>query len=76
MRALGAETMIPMHFGTFRNGEEADGEAVSGLVDAVAASPDLADRVVILDNGQWTDVPDASEAGLLPVILSATSDSF
>ncbi len=63
MRELGAANMIPMHFGTFRNGEEAEGEAVSGLVDAVAASPDLADRVVILDNGQWTDVPFPSEAG-------------
>lgn len=63
MRDLGAATMIPMHFGTFRNGEEAEGEAVCGLVDAVAASPDLAGRVVILDNGQWTDVPFPSEAG-------------
>ncbi len=63
MRALGAQTMIPMHFGTFRNGEEADGEAVSVLIDSLAASPDLSDRVVILDNGQWTDVPAPSGAG-------------
>lgn len=57
MRELGAATMIPMHFGTFPNGEEAEGEAVSDLVDALDASPDLAGRVVILDNGQSTDVP-------------------
>jgi len=62
MRELGAATMIPMHFGTFRNGEEAEGEAVAGLVNAVAAAPDLAGRVVILDNGQWTDVPPPSAA--------------
>ena len=62
MRELGAAAMIPMHFGTFRNGEEAEGEAVSGLIDAVDASPDLADRVVILDNGQWTDVPPRPES--------------
>jgi len=71
MRELGASTMIPMHFGTFRNGEEAEGEAVSGLVDAVAASPDLAGRVVILDNGQSTDVPLPSEAGHGPVDSTA-----
>ena len=56
MRDLGAETMIPMHFGTFPNGAEADGEAVRVLVNALAAQPDLAGRVVILDNGQtWDD---------------------
>ena len=55
MHALGAETMIPMHFGTFPNGAEADGEAVSVLVNAVAAQPDLSGRVVILDNGQTWD---------------------
>ncbi len=54
-RDLGATTMIPMHFGTFPNGEEAEGQAVSVLVDAVAAQPDMAERVVILDNGQsWS----------------------
>ena len=64
MRLLGAETMIPMHFGTFRNGEEADGEAVSLLVDALSASADLDGRVAILDNGQWMDVPEASNVEL------------
>src|SRR5262249_11589711 len=68
---LGASRMIPMLVGTFRTGEEAEGEAVSGLVDAVAASPDLAGRVVILDNGQSTDVPLPSEAGNGPVDSTA-----
>jgi L-ascorbate metabolism protein UlaG (beta-lactamase superfamily) len=54
-RDLGAETMIPMHFGTFPNGAEGEGQAVSVLVDAVAAQPDMQERVVILDNGQsWS----------------------
>jgi L-ascorbate metabolism protein UlaG (beta-lactamase superfamily) len=54
-RDVGATTMIPMHFGTFPNGAEGEGQAVSVLVDAVAAQPDMAERVVILDNGQsWS----------------------
>ena len=54
-RDLGAKTMIPIHFGTFPNGAEGEGQAVSVLVDAVAAQPDMSERVVILDNGQsWS----------------------
>ncbi len=58
-RDLGASTMIPMHFGTFPNGEEAEVEPVEVLVDALAVSPDARGRVAILDNGQSLDVPPA-----------------
>lgn len=57
LRVLGASTMIPMHFGTFPNGDDAEIEPVEVLVDTVAASPDLRGRVAILDNGQSLDVP-------------------
>ena len=57
MRDLGAETMIPMHFGTFPNSNEGETEPVEVLADALAVSSDLRDRVAILDNGQSVDVP-------------------
>ena len=60
MRLLGAESMIPMHFGTFPNGDEGDSEAALTLQAAVDESDDesLEDRVVILDNGQsWQSEP-------------------
>jgi L-ascorbate metabolism protein UlaG (beta-lactamase superfamily) len=77
MRDLEAETLIPMHFGTFPNGEEAEGQAVSVLVDALAAQPDLDGRVVILDNGQrWTSVRESSDprAPRTETALQADSD--
>jgi len=57
MRDLGAQTMIPMHFGTFPNSDEGETEPVEVLVDALAVSPDVRGRVAILDNGQSVDVP-------------------
>ena len=60
-RALGASTSLPMHFGTFPNGEEGETEAVDLLRTLLAAAPDLAGRVAILDNGQSLDVPFASQ---------------
>jgi hypothetical protein len=60
MHLLGAESMIPMHFGTFPNGDEGDSEAALTLQAAVDESedPTLEDRVVILDNGQsWLSEP-------------------
>jgi L-ascorbate metabolism protein UlaG (beta-lactamase superfamily) len=56
MRDLGAHTMIPMHFGTFPNSDDGETEPVEVLVDALALSPDLRGRVVILDNGQSADI--------------------
>jgi L-ascorbate metabolism protein UlaG (beta-lactamase superfamily) len=53
---LGAATMIPMHFGTFPNGDEAETESVDLLRSLVAEEPDPDHRVEILDNGQSVDV--------------------
>jgi L-ascorbate metabolism protein UlaG (beta-lactamase superfamily) len=64
MRLLGAETMIPMHFGTFPNGDEGESEAaltLQALVDE-DSDPTLEERVVILDNGQsWMSEPKRRE---------------
>ena len=65
MRQLGAEAMIPMHFGTFPNGDEGDSEAALTLQALVDESDDatLKERVVILDNGQsWMSEPKRYEA--------------
>jgi L-ascorbate metabolism protein UlaG (beta-lactamase superfamily) len=56
---LGAATMVPMHFGTFQDGDDAQTEAVDLLRSLLAAKPDLAPHVIILDNGQSADVPPA-----------------
>ncbi len=48
-RALHAQVTIPIHFGTFAQGDEADGEAEAKLRAALAA-PD-SPRFVILKNG-------------------------
>jgi L-ascorbate metabolism protein UlaG (beta-lactamase superfamily) len=56
-RALGAATTMPVHFGTFPNGDDAEFEAVETLRAALADAPDLAPHVVVLDNGESLDVP-------------------
>jgi len=61
--------MIPMHFGTFPNGDEGETEAVELLEAAIADSPDLANRVTILDNGQSTDVAPAAPQELFEATL-------
>jgi len=70
-RDLGAKTMIPMHFGTFPNGAEAEGQAVAVLVDAVAAQPDMSERVVILDNGQSWSCGEVTPAPPAPATVQA-----
>ena len=61
-RELGAETMIPMHFGTFVEGDDGELEPVETLCAAVAQAPPPVPRVVILDNGESADLPPAPEA--------------
>ena len=56
-RALRAATTVPIHFGTFPDGDDGQTEALETLRAALAADPDLAPRVVILDNGQSFEVP-------------------
>jgi L-ascorbate metabolism protein UlaG (beta-lactamase superfamily) len=64
MKDLGAASMIPMHFGTFPNGDDAETEPVEILEAAIAASPDLVSRVNILDNGQSVDIAPATPRDL------------
>ena len=57
-RTLGAQVSIPIHFGTFAQGDEADGEAEAKLREALRdpGSP----RFVILKNGgSFTSSPEA-----------------
>ena len=56
-RALGASTSLPMHFGTFPNGDDAETEPVSTLRAILSASGDAAPRFVILDNGDSAEIP-------------------
>ncbi len=56
-RDLGAATTVPIHFGTFPLSEDGQTEAVDLLRATLAHTPDVAPRVVILDNGQSLDVP-------------------
>src|SRR5207245_4802260 len=49
-RTLGARTSIPIHFGTFAQGDEADGEAEAKL-RAALREPEST-RFVILKNGE------------------------
>ncbi len=64
LQDLGAASMIPMHFGTFPNGDEAETEAVEVLETAISRSPNLSKRVTILDNGQSVDVAPAPPSEL------------
>ena len=75
MEDLGARTMVPMHFGTFPNGDDAETEPIQLLKAAVAASPELLRRVAILDNGQSIDVApghrDAPDEDREPVLTAS-----
>jgi L-ascorbate metabolism protein UlaG (beta-lactamase superfamily) len=62
IRDLKAAAMIPMHFGTFPNGEEGETEPALALDAALDAAPGLKNRVFILDNGQSADVPEPGAA--------------
>ncbi|HTY42080.1 MAG TPA: MBL fold metallo-hydrolase [Thermoanaerobaculia bacterium] len=55
-RVLGASTTVPMHFGTFPNGDEAEGEAVETLRALIARDPVDACDFEVLENGQALDV--------------------
>lgn len=68
--ALGAETMIPMHYGTFRLGREPDGEALARLL-ADADKHHVRDRVHPLGEGD-TLVESNTPAGSNPLAESNT----
>jgi L-ascorbate metabolism protein UlaG (beta-lactamase superfamily) len=59
-RTLGAGTSVPMHFGTFPNGDDAETEPVTTLRAVLDASPDMASHFVILDNGESAEIPPVS----------------
>ncbi|MDO8516019.1 MAG: MBL fold metallo-hydrolase [bacterium] len=54
---LNASTVIPMHFGTFPNGEEAQDEAPELLRTLGAENPEVGKKIIILDNGESVYVP-------------------
>src|SRR5262245_20440135 len=61
-RTLGAATSLPMHFGTFENGDDGETEPVATLRAVLEASGDRAPRFVILDNGESAEIPPVSSA--------------
>jgi L-ascorbate metabolism protein UlaG (beta-lactamase superfamily) len=56
-RILGAETSVPMHFGTFPNGDDAEFGPPTALRAALAEAPDVDGHFPILDNGESLEVP-------------------
>jgi L-ascorbate metabolism protein UlaG (beta-lactamase superfamily) len=55
-RTLGAQVSIPIHFGTFAQGDEADGEAESKLRSALRA-PGSPPFVILRNGGAFTSSP-------------------
>jgi L-ascorbate metabolism protein UlaG (beta-lactamase superfamily) len=64
-RELGAATGVPMHFGTFPNGDDAELQPAAVLRQVLAAAPDVAPHWVILDNGESLNVPAVGAASPL-----------
>jgi len=56
-RVLGASTSMPIHFGTFPNGDEGETEAPTTLRAVLAQSQGEPPRFVILDNGESAEIP-------------------
>ena len=59
---LGASTAIAMHFGTFRQGDDVDGEAVDSLARAVKEARPCAVRFWALYNGAAREVPASADS--------------
>ena len=58
-RLLGAETSVPIHFGTFPNAADGELEPATTLRRALASAPDVEPHFIILDNGESLEVPRA-----------------
>jgi L-ascorbate metabolism protein UlaG (beta-lactamase superfamily) len=54
---LGAGTMIPIHFGTFPQSDDAEDEPLDTLCRELAGAPDPKPNVVILGHGEAFEVP-------------------
>jgi L-ascorbate metabolism protein UlaG (beta-lactamase superfamily) len=59
-RDLAAATIVPIHFGTFPQGDEGMSSPAQGLRAAIAEAPEPRPRIVILENGQSLEVPEVS----------------
>ncbi len=59
---LGAATSVPMHFGTFPNGDDAELEPAAVLRAVLDTAPDVAPHFLILDNGESLEVPPVAAA--------------
>jgi hypothetical protein len=57
---LGTATSIPIHFGTFPNGDGTETEPVTTLRAVLDISPDVVPHFIILDNGESADIPPTS----------------
>ncbi len=54
---LAAATMIPIHFGTFPQSDDAEDEPLDTLCRELAEAPDPKPNVVILGHGESFEVP-------------------
>jgi L-ascorbate metabolism protein UlaG (beta-lactamase superfamily) len=57
LELMNAGTLVPMHFGTFPNSEDAETQPILTLDAGLDAKPELRPRVIMLDNGQSADIP-------------------
>jgi L-ascorbate metabolism protein UlaG (beta-lactamase superfamily) len=54
---LGAGTVVPIHFGTFPQSDDAEDEPLRGLRAALVEAGEPGPRFAVLENGQSLDVP-------------------
>jgi L-ascorbate metabolism protein UlaG (beta-lactamase superfamily) len=62
MQDLGAERMVPIHFGTYLHSYDEPGEVEARLEAAIAARPELRERVYRLDIGERRTLVPVAEA--------------
>ncbi len=55
--ALNAKTSVPMHYGTFAQGDDGETEPVTQLRDTLKRYEGLAERFWVLDEGQGREIP-------------------
>ncbi|MBN1282934.1 MAG: MBL fold metallo-hydrolase [Proteobacteria bacterium] len=56
-RLLGSRVSIPIHYGTFRLGDDGQFEAIERLANALVSTPDLIRDFWMPDHGEGRDVP-------------------